>query len=367
LGIGNYSEGYGMPSVVHSIAKELADKGHNVSIIAGKGNLSADIPTIEIGYTESIKQASITRGIKAILELKPDIFHSHYYPMDLCGALVSYGTLHVMHVHGVLNREYWVNIKAGLECIRSSLTESIGISFSAKVIAISEFLKENILKKYRISSEKIEVIYPAIDLDLYSPINRSKLLHFQPYDYGVSLICVGAIAERKGQHFLVEAMREVVKEEPNTRLLLIGRVGEEDRSYIFRLQDRIKNYGLEKNIITRGFIPTNLIPKIYAQADIFVTGTMWEGFGMPIAEAMATGIPVVAFDTASMHELIINNVTGFKVPPFKTEVFAENLLCLIQDSKLRKKLGRNGRGFAEKEFDAKKNINRLIKIYQSLF
>jgi len=366
FGVGNYSHGYGIANVVHDIVKELLSQGNDVLVLAGKGNLIDDVPFRECGYNETLKHASITKTLKAILKLRPDIFHSHYYPMDFCGALASSKVKHVMHVHGILKKEYWINGKAALECLRSSLTESVGLRFSAKVITVSKFLKFDILKKYKMPADQIEVIYPSVDLNLYSPNNRSRFRAAQVSEDEISLLSVGAISQRKGQHLLVDAMREIVKDAPKTRLFLIGRTGEEDASYILRLRQRIRKFRLENNVLIKGFLPTSCLPDSYAQADVFVTGTMWEGFGMPLAEAMASGVPVVAFDTASTHELITNEVNGLKAPPFNTNVFAQMVLRLIQEPRLRREMGKNGRWFAEKEFEIKRNVHRLIEIYQSL-
>ncbi|TRZ48751.1 MAG: glycosyltransferase family 1 protein [Dehalococcoidia bacterium] len=366
LGIGNYSHGYGMPNVVHNLAKELLDQGNDVLVLAGKGNLNDDVPLIKCGYNETLKHAYITKVTKKIFDLKPDIFHSHYYPMDFCGAITSSRITHVMHVHGILKREYWTNMKATLECIRSSFSEAVGIKFSAKVIAISRYLKSDILRKYKIDPEKIEVIYPSINLELYSPEKRSSLPRVFPNSEGITLLSTGAISERKGQHLLVDVMKEVVEEEPMTRLYLFGRTGQEDVSYLYKLQNKIKKYCLEKNIFIKGFMETKFLPNAYAQADIFVTGTMWEGFGMPLAEAMASGIPVIAFNTAAMDELIVNKVNGLKVSPFNTKIFSEMVLSLIQNSRLRKELSENARDFAESKFGIQKNICHLLDIYNSL-
>ncbi len=366
FGVGSCSHGYGMPNVVLGLAGELQDQGNDVSILTGKTNMASVVPVYQSGYNETLKHAYVMKALRVLLSLKPDIFHSHYYPMDLCGALVSQRIKHVMHVHGILNREYWANVKAALECIRSSFTESVGLRFSAKVITVSRFLESSIISKYKISPDQIEVIYPSVDLELYSPSNRLQLPNRQTLENESILISTGAISERKGQHLLVAAMREVVKEAPKTRLFLVGRTGEEDTTYILRLQERIRKFGLENSVLIKGFLPAGLLPEIYAEADIFVTGTMWEGFGLPLAEAMATGIPVVAFDTTSMHELIRPGFNGLKVPPFDIDIFAEKIVRLIQDSKLRREMGRNARRFAEKEFDTKTNICRLTEIYQSL-
>ena len=282
--------------------------------------------------------------------------------MDLCGALLSSKIKHIMHLHGILDKKYRWGSKVNLDCLRCGVTESLGVRLSAKLIAVSQFIKMEIVNKYGVNPNQINVVYPGIDLNLYSPNKRSALSTTSGVN-DLTLISTGAIAERKGQHLLVDVMNEIVKEEPRASLLLIGRTGVEDSSYILKLQERIRKYHLTNNVLIKGFLPANLMPNAYAQADIFVTGTMWEGFGMPIAEAMSSGIPVVTFDTTAMHELITDGINGFKTPAFDIHIFAKKLLQLIQDSKLRQEMGKNGRKYSEKYFDLKKNTNQIMNIY----
>jgi len=364
LGVSNYSLGYGIPQVVQGTAKELVREGIDVSILCGKTNLQSDVSLIECGYNETLKHVFVTKALKTLLSIKPDIFHSHYYPMDFCGALASSKIRHVMHVHGVIGKEHWVNTRAAFECLRSSISEKIGLRFSTKAIAISRFLKSEILRKHAINEDKVEVIYPWVDLNLFSPHNRSGLLANETSEDGVKMVSVGAVSHRKGQHLLIDAMRKVVAEEPRARLFLIGRTGEEDPSYLVQLNQRIRKFGLEKNISIKGFVPATSLPAAYAAADLFVTGTMWEGFGIPLAEAMASGVPVVAFDTTSMHELVADEFNGLKARPFDTKAFGNQVLILIQNRKLRRKMGENARLFAERRFSVK-NVHQILKIYSA--
>ena len=225
-------------------------------------------------------------------------------------------------------------------------------------------MKSCVIKKFAVNPKQIEVIYPGVNLNLYSPEKNS--FSGVKKENNLTLISTGAIAERKGQHFLVDVMKDVVKQEPGARLFLVGRIGVEDPSYIVRLRQKIKDHSLQNNVVISGFMPANLMPAAYANSDIFVTGTMWEGFGMPVAEAMACGIPVVTFNTAAMHEIVSDGINGFKAPAFNTDVFANHVLRLAQNPDLRKQLGRNARVFAQQQFDGRTNTKRLVKIYQSL-
>ena len=117
-----------MPYVVQTLANELQDMGNDVIILVGKGNIKTNIHVVECGFNERMKHALVSNAVKKIFELKPDIFHSHYYPMDFCGALVSSKTNYVMHVHGVLDKQYRTNnLKVQLDCLRGTLSEVIGI------------------------------------------------------------------------------------------------------------------------------------------------------------------------------------------------------------------------------------------------
>lgn len=368
IGVGNFSPGYGIAHVARDLASNLSKQGLDVKILTGKSNFRSTVPVVTCGYNTKLKQANIAKAVRTILAERPDFFHSHFYPMDICGALTSSKVRHIMHVHGILSTEYWFNMKVGLDGLRSYLGEALGSLFSQKMVAISNFLKCEIMRKYRIPPDHIQVIYPGIDLTCFSPRIKldTSLLLPEISESDAILLSVGAISYRKGQHLLIEAMRKIVTEIPDAKLILIGRSGEEDRRYERHLRERIKSLELKKNILFQGFIHMEELPVIYSLADIFVTGTLWEGFGLPLAEAMACGLPVLAFNTTAVSEIIVDGYNGFKISQFDTTTFSNRAIELIQDSHDLQRMSKNARKFAEKHFSSEKNASRLVQLYESL-
>jgi len=361
LGVGNYSYGYGMAHVVDGLARELSTLGVETLVVSGRASIDTRIPVICCGYNEFLKHTHVSKVIAEVSKMNPDIFHSHYYPMDLCGAALSRSMVHVMHVHGILSRKYWQNLRVGLECFRSSIAERVGLMFSSKVVAVSRFLKRELMRM-GLKSEDVNVIYPFIDPDFFRPIEK-RIDEIPPSSESANILSVGTICERKGQHHLVEAMKFVTREDPNARLLFVGRTGQEDPSYLTRIKERIIHLRLENNVFFKGFIPVGALPSMYSSSDIFATGTMWEGFGLPVAEAMASSLPVVCFDTTSLSELVFDEVNGFKASPFDAESLAWKITTLVQDRKLRQKMGANGMKMAQAKF-GRDNVRQLYKLYE---
>ncbi len=205
------------------------------------------------------------------------------------------------------------------------------------ILTVSEFTKQDIIQIYKEKPEKIDVIYNAanesfkvFDESVKKEI-RQKYTQNQPY-----FIYVGAIQPRKNLERLIEAFN-IFKEKTKSKykLLLTGRKA-------WNFEEIIKSYAVSKfkeDIIFTGFVNEEELPKLYAASAALCYVSLFEGFGIPIVEAMQCGTPVITSNTSSMPE--IAGDAALLVDPYKAESIAF-AMEEIQNEALSKELIQKG-------------------------
>lgn len=228
-----------------------------------------------------------------------------------------------------------------------------------KIIAISEMVKENIQKHYRVPSEDIAVIYNGVRLQKFNPENKAR--HYRtvrekfkvPAD-ALLMLYVGSGFERKGLKFLVQAM-DCLKRD-NWRLLVIGKGNWE----------RYRNYASEKSQEKMVYLePVQDIEAYYSAADVFVLPSLYEPFGNANLEALATGLPVITSRFCGAANIIRHKHDGLIVEnPGDPGEIAKNIDSLF-DPAVREEMGRQARMLAER-FTVEKNTEAIVRIYEEV-
>jgi glycosyltransferase involved in cell wall biosynthesis len=161
---------------------------------------------------------------------------------------------------------------------------------------------------------------------------------------------------QKGIKYLLEATKIVVQEIPDARLVLAG----SGYDYVLPL---VKKMGIEKFVVYLGRIPIGEEPKFYSMLDVFAGASIVEGFGLVYAEASRCGKPVVATNSGSIPEIIINGKTGMLVPIRNSKALAEAIIKLLDDQQLAKRMGKNGAQFTKK-FTWENSVNTHLSVYE---
>lgn len=216
-----------------------------------------------------------------------------------------------------------------------------------KIIVVSAWLQSVIKEKYQLPSllarngVNKELFYPATPL---IHLDGSVVLFF--YDPQVW----------KGVADAVHAVNIVRQHIPDLKIIMIGRYLPSTPVV------QGKSWSFPFPVIYFNRPDQNELVKIYALADVFVSSSWYEGFGLPGLEAMACGVPVVTTDSGGVREYAIPEETAIVVPPKNPEALAEGILRVLSDEKLRQKLIKNGLEKA-KEFDWGKSIDILEKVF----
>jgi len=217
------------------------------------------------------------------------------------------------------------------------LTDSI--VKSNLVLTISQNSKKDIMNFYRVPEEKIKVIYLAAEekfqprcLDLAQKENLRKKYNL-PEKF---ILYVGIIDYRKNIDAIIEVADLLVnKEKRNMNFVLIGRAGLRYKEIINKSR-KIKN----GHILFLNYVEGEDLPFLYNLADIFLFPSLYEGFGLPPLEAMQSGIPVIASNSASLPEVLGEG--GIMHPPNDCNSFARDIIRLLEDRKFYNQMKEKG-------------------------
>ena len=229
------------------------------------------------------------------------------------------------------------------------------------IITISESAKSDIIKHFNVSEEKIKIVTRGIDLQKYShKYSKSELENIRkkynlPQNY---ILYLGTIEPRKNIERIVKSFKRYKQEiNDDLKLVIVGKKGWKYDN-IMKL---IESMGTD--IIITGYIDEEDKVPIYKLSQIFVFPSLYEGFGMPILEAMASGTPVITSNISSMPEVAGN--AGILVDPFdENEIFGA-YKKILSDEKLKKEMVQRGLEQAKK-FEWKKSVEILEKIYEEI-
>lgn len=232
----------------------------------------------------------------------------------------------------------------------------LGIKKAKHIFADSESTKNDLVSKLKINPDKISVVYLGVDQNIYNP----KKTVFVNFNY---ILYVGSEQPRKNLSSLLKAFR-IIKQNENfkdLKLIKIGNPGlETDRKTILKL---INELNLQNDVVFTGFVPEAELPKYYSNAACFVLPSLYEGFGLPLLEAMACGCPVVASNVTSIPE--VAGDAGLLVNPLNVKEIANAIEQILSDDSLREKLIDNGLTQSNK-FSWDKTASETAKVYESL-
>lgn len=208
-----------------------------------------------------------------------------------------------------------------------------------------------------VPNERIRIVPHGVDVNLFLPARE------QGRRSQVNIVWVGRIERQKGLITLLQAFHAITQNSPTpapVELLIAGKVWD-NQCYIELLE--YKNRMQLTGVRFLGFVEN--LPAFLQKADIFVCPSLQETFGIVNLEAMACGLSVVATSVGGITDVLVDEETGFLVPPDDPRTLAEKLSILINDSKLRKNMGKKARTRAE-YFSMERTAEMMTKVYSEL-
>jgi len=230
-----------------------------------------------------------------------------------------------------------------------------------RMIAVTNYTKERIIKNYSVTSRKIDVIYNGTELDHIDELQSMKTRVKQDYNLPAKpiVLFVGRIDDpRKGFDVLLKAFK-IVSERCDAILVAAG------SGSVKKAQQLASKLDIDSRIIFTGFVPDNVLGTFYSICNVYVCVSKLEGFGLTILEAMAAAKPVVATRVAAIPELVNQGINGILVEPEDISGLAEGICRLLEDPTTSTEIGRNNQKYAM-QFSWRKNAERIERVYFSL-
>jgi glycosyltransferase involved in cell wall biosynthesis len=253
-----------------------------------------------------------------------DVIHAHWVvPQGLIAALLKlrFGVPIVTTTHG--GDLYALRGKA------AARTKQFALSKSDVITAVSSALKDEVAA-LGIGDRRVDVLPMGVDTTRFTPDARSEALRRSLNPDGPLLLFVGRLVEKKGPRYAIEAMVGITKEQENARLVVVGE-GPDAGS----LRKLALDLGVGSSVAFLGSVPNAELPMYYASADVLLAPSIvarngdQEGAPVVLAEAMASGCPVVAAELDGVRDTVIDGSTGLIVPardPYALSLAASGLL-----------------------------------------
>ena len=286
-----------------------------------------------------------------------DVLHVQYTapPSVPCPVIATIHDLAFEHLPETFNRRSWMQLRF---TVRHTARRA------ARIITVSEYSRRDICKTYKIGPDHI-VVTPEAAPAHFAPVTDETELRKIRQKYGIDsdyILSLGSIQPRKNLGRLIDAyssLRSLRAGSKLPKLVIAGKRGWLERE-IFRAAERSK-FG--KDILFVGYVPEPDLPALFSGAFTFVYPSYFEGFGLPVLEAMQCGAPVIAGNRTSIPEIAGDAALLFD--PFDTEAVREALARVIDDARLRTSLCQRGLDRAN-EFNWTKTAQLTLQTYREV-
>ena len=352
---------FGIGTYIRNLLRQLARLDHDTEYVlfsqpddcAGLGSLGENFRTVP----ETAGKYSVAEQLKipmAIRREKVTLFHAPHYvlpPLVRCKSVVTiHDCIHLMFPQYLPNR-------LSLAYARTSI--SLAARRATRVLTVSESSKHDILRFVDVPPDNIDVIYNSYDERFGVEPNEEDVARvrerYQLHDRFV--LYAGNVKPHKNLERLIEAFNLLRQRGlDDLKLVLIG----DDISRYTALRRAVHRHQLHKYVRFLGYLPEETLAVMYRLAGVFVFPSLYEGFGLPPLEAMASGTPVVTSNVSSLPEVAGN--AAVLVDPYDTHSIADGIHRVLTDDALRADLRRLGLARA-KQFSWESSVRRVREIY----
>ncbi len=358
----------GVESHVMGLCRELAARGHEVTVITTRHTPSAPeretmdgFDVVRVKPRMVVLRTPIAPRIRGELRgMRADVVHAHL-PPPLSAHYAADGA-ESQGIPLILTYHCDVEIPSPFgSLIEAFYRRSLGASTlerAAKVIVTT--------RTYAATSRAVwrhnpAVIPNAVDVHRFDPALDGMAVRRRlkiPLDRPVALL-VGRIVAHKGVEHFVEAARYL----PGVQFLVAG-----EGASLESMERLAVTLGVKDRVRFLGRISQENLPKVYAACDVFVLPSVsrLEAFGIVALEAMATGKPVVVADIPGVREVIEDGQEGLLADPVNPQDLAEKIRRLVGDPALRQEMGRRGREKVLAHFTTEKVADQILKVYEDV-
>jgi glycosyltransferase involved in cell wall biosynthesis len=362
------------------LVKALNEGGHEVRVCCYHEHDPAIVARIEeagaivtiLGLQRSQQRyrlrdviAFVRKFRKALADLRPDIVHVQYLApallpilvARLCGVPRIFATVHIAG-----SAAYGPKAKVMLRVAARLCTTFFCVSQGVERFWFGDS------KIYDPTERPVRrrhfTIYNGVDAGKIHGIIQNKNRTVEGLQSaspdGLVIGFVGRLTRQKGVTYLLEAMAEVLQAYPASMLVVAG--DGPDRS---ALQEEALRLGIQERVLWRGALPFEEICQLLGCIDVLVMPSLWEGFGLSAAEAMAAGCPVIASRIEGLEEVVEDGVTGILVPPAAPKVLVEAIKLMLGSPSLRNRMGEMGRRRVRERFSIEVQNKAWLSIHKA--
>ncbi len=357
---------------------EMVKRGHSVGLLTGSvegtperqelgGVTVCRSPLLDLNWLYKRGIAGLEEEVAGAYErffdeIQPDLIHAHnmHYFSDVHATRLEQQARAravplVLTVHNV-----WDDI------LFLRLTRDIAWTH---IIAVSHYIKMELIG-VGVDEQRITTVHHGVDVKAFHPnVSPDRILDRYPQLKGKPVILHPArMGMAKGCDVTIKAMTLVRERVPDAMLVLTGTKNiidwglsqEKDIAYLL---DLIKLLGLKDNVVVDVF-PLCDMPELYSVADVVVyPSSMPEPFGLTMLEALASGKPIIVTRTGGMPEIIQDSIDGYVIPARDFEALGARIIGLLENEKLRRRLGTTGREVARVHYAKEMMAERNLEIY----
>ncbi|HUD43921.1 MAG TPA: glycosyltransferase family 1 protein [Patescibacteria group bacterium] len=340
---------------------KIKDQGSSINVYLKESPLK-DFPIEDKNWQYSIfgpKKLWTQLALPAHLFLqlkKPDVFFtpSHYAPrFSPCPTVISIMDLAYIH---------FPQLFAKKDLYQLQNWTKYSVKNASKIITISQSSKHDILNIYGVAEEKVAVIYPGIK-PLVSLTPHVYPMQELKIKYAISqnfLLFVGTLQPRKNIARLIEAFSQLKKsKDKELQLVIVGKKG-----WLYEeILAAPEKFGVSESVKFLEFVSDDELAILYSNAKCFVFPSLYEGFGLPVLEAMQHDCPVITSNVSSLPEA--GGDAALYVDPLDVEDMAKKIEKVLNDSNLRKEMIKKGREQVKK-FSWEKAAKETLDVLQSV-
>ncbi len=342
----------GMNVYVRELARELANRGHfvdiytkahqpqhgppinlgqNVRIIHLDTGVDEDMPKLAI-YDYIQRLAGGAENFRKYNQLQYDLIHSHYWLSGLIGKQLQklWHVPHAVMFHTLGTIKNRLGIGEYEPELRTESERDI-ISSCDRIIASTTRETEDLVTLYGATPDKIKVIPPGVNLDLFQPIDKETARKELGLDHQKVILFVGRMDPLKGLEQLLTALTYMDGEKSPLLMVVGGDV--HSQRQIQALKSMTKELNIEDRVIFVGSVAQSRLPLFYSASDVCAIPSYYESFGMVALESLACGTPIVATNVGGMKTLIHNNELGRVVSDNSPHNLADEISELIRQPK----------------------------------
>ena len=355
---------FGIGTYIRNLLRQLARLDRDTQfIVVSRPSDSAALGSLGANFRIVPANAgnySIAEQVKVPIVLKREavtLFHAPHYvlpPLVPCRSVVTiHDCIHLMFPQYLPNRFAFTYARASIAFAARRAT---------RVLTVSESSKRDILRFVDLPPEKIDVIYNAYDERFgIEPCEEDVIRVRERYQlHDQFVLYAGNVKPHKNLGRLIEAFNLVRQRGlDNLKLVLIG----DEISKYAALRRAVHRHQLHKYVRFLGYLPEETLAVMYRLAAVFVFASLYEGFGLPPLEAMASGTPVVTSNLSSLPE--VTGDAAVLVDPYDPRAIADGIYSVLTDDSLRRSLRAKGLARA-RQFSWEQSVRRVHEIYRQV-